>query len=68
MDNSKSVLQEIATLIHIHKQIPSGIKVDQEISNEITDKYSAEDKKIKVDKRFILLTSTLICERCSISL
>ena len=51
MDNSKSVLQEIATLIHIHKQIPSGIKVDQEISNEITDKYSAEDKKIKVDKK-----------------
>ena len=68
MDKSKSVLQEVATLIHIHKQIPSGVKVDREISDEVTDKYSAEDKKIKVDRRFILLTSMLICERCSTSL
>ena len=51
MDKSKSVLQEVATLIHIHKQIPSGVKVDREISDEVTDKYSAEDKKIKVDKK-----------------
>ena len=51
MDNKKSVLQEVATLIHIHKQIPSGIKVDREISDEVTGMYSADDRSIKVDKK-----------------
>ena len=50
MDKSKSVLQEVATLIHIHKQIPSGVKVDREISEEITARYDAEGGTLKASK------------------
>jgi len=51
MDNKQSVLQEIATLIHVHKSMPSGIKVDRMISSDVANQYDSYREHIKVDKK-----------------
>ena len=50
MDKSKSVLQEIATLIHIYKSMASDTILDREISEEITARYDAEGGTLKASK------------------